>query len=160
MIILYNEFRILIILEEDLLVPLFIRFLRWKDDAGSLFLFFYQWLKTAKLPDLNYIRTRKSMIERRLYVALKKVGYRVKAQYTMGPYRCDLAIPKYKLVIECDGAAFHGTKHQQKLDKRKTAYIKRKHHWKVLRFTGSQINGEMEKCVEKIHQTTGMKKNS
>jgi very-short-patch-repair endonuclease len=139
------------------LLPLFIRWVRFRDDVGSLFLFFYQWLKTAKCPDMDYIRTGKSPIERKLYVALKAAGYRVKSQYTMGPYRCDLAITKYKLVIECDGATYHSSKQQKDLDRRKTYYIQKKHRWRVLRFTGSHINRDMAKCMEKIHLTTGLK---
>src|SRR3954465_15678839 len=93
--------------------PLVNQWIRFRDDIGTIGLFFYQWIKTAKIPDLQYIRTRKSPIERRLYVALKTAGYRVKAQYAMGAYRCDLAIPKYKLVIECDGEAYHSSKKQK-----------------------------------------------
>ena len=135
----------------------FIQWIRFRDDVGTIGLFFYQWVKTKKWPDIHYIRTRKSPIERKLYVALKKAGYRVKAQYVMGPYRCDLAITKYKLVIECDGASYHSSKKQKARDRKKTYYIRKKHRWKLLRFTGSQINGELVRCVEKVHQITGIK---
>ena len=138
--------------------PTFIQWIRFRDDVGSIVLFVYQWLKTGKLPDIHYIRTRKSPIERKLYVALKKAGYRVKAQYVMGPYCCDLAITKHKLVIECDGAAFHSSKKQKARDRKKAYYIRKKHKWKLLRFKGSEINSNVEQCVEKIHLTLGMDK--
>ncbi|WP_051272002.1 endonuclease domain-containing protein [Shimazuella kribbensis] len=139
------------------MTPLFIQWIRFRDDIGSISLFFYQWLKTGKLPDIHYIRTRSSPIERKLYVALQKAGYKVNAQYAMGPYRCDLAIPKYKLVIECDGEAYHSSKKQKARDRKKAYYIRKKHRWKLLRFKGSQITREIEKCVEKVHLQTGVK---
>jgi very-short-patch-repair endonuclease len=132
------------------LPPLFIQWIRLRDDIGTIGLFFYQWIKTSKIPDIQYIRTRKSPIERRLYTALKQAGFRVKTQYAMGAYRCDLAIPRYKLVIECDGESFHNSKKQKARDRKKAYYIRRKHKWKLLRFTGSQINRDVGKCVEKI----------
>lgn len=130
--------------------PLWLQVIRIRDDVGTVALFVYQWWKTRKCPDIQYIRTRHSPIERKLYVALKQAGYEVKSQYAFGAYRCDLAIPKYKLAIECDGAMYHRSKKQKALDRKKENYIRQRHKWKLLRFTGSQIHRDAAQCVAKI----------
>src|SRR5699024_12220449 len=50
-----------------------------------------------------------SYIEIRLYDAMLFNGYDAKTQVPCGSYRIDLALPKYRLAIECDGKAFHST---------------------------------------------------
>ncbi|HLR51804.1 MAG TPA: DUF559 domain-containing protein [Candidatus Avamphibacillus sp.] len=83
-----------------------------------------------------------SPIERRLYDAMLFNGYDAKTQVPYGRYRIDLALPEYRLAIECDGKASHSTKEQKAHDYQKNAYL-RKNGWKVLRFSGSRIHRDL-----------------
>lgn len=112
-------------------------------------------LKTRKLPDWQLIRCDRSYIQKQLYLALKKEGYRVKSEYEIYGYQVDLVLKKYRIAIECDGKEYHSSAHQKKLDWKKSAVL-RKHSWTVLRFTGKQINTNLQNCVEQINQNSGV----
>jgi very-short-patch-repair endonuclease len=88
-------------------------------------------------------------IESRLYSALKRNGYYVVTQYPCGKYRVDLALPTYNIAIECDGKAFHSSREQKAHDRRKDRYL-RKNGYKVLRFTGRQINSNLSSVLTTI----------
>ncbi|WP_244913507.1 endonuclease domain-containing protein [Heyndrickxia sporothermodurans] len=90
-----------------------------------------------------------SYIEARLYDALVYRGYNVHTQVNCGPYRIDLTVPSLRLAIECDGKDYHSSPEQKKHDRRKNAYL-RKHGWKVMRFSGRQINRELPRVLAKI----------
>ncbi|WP_242486874.1 endonuclease domain-containing protein [Peribacillus sp. TH16] len=76
-------------------------------------------------------------------------GENVEPQVPCGRYRIDLALQSYRIAIECDGKAFHSSPEQKAHDRRKNKYL-RKNGWKVLRFSGSAINGRMRKVLERI----------
>lgn len=112
----------------------------------------FQDLKWRMTDPVGYYRARtESWIELRLYNALVKRGYRVITQHPCGPYRIDIALPDYGLAIECDGKAYHSTPEQKRHDRRKDNYL-RKHGWSVMRFKGSQINGQMPKVIARIER--------
>ncbi|RJR23634.1 DUF559 domain-containing protein [Candidatus Microgenomates bacterium] len=90
-----------------------------------------------------------SYIEKRLYNALVYNGYTVHTQVPCGSYRIDLALPAYRVAIECDGKAYHSTPEQKAHDRRKNAYLRR-HGWKVLRFSGRSINGDLNRVLKRI----------
>lgn len=92
-----------------------------------------------------------SPIERRLYDALTFRGYDVSTQVPCGKYRIDLAIKIAHIAIECDGKAYHSSPGQKAHDYRKNRYL-RKNGWKVLRFSGSQINRNMRHVMAKIEK--------
>jgi very-short-patch-repair endonuclease len=92
-----------------------------------------------------------SLIESRLYNALTFKGYYVETLVPCGKYRIDIALPQYKLAIECDGKAYHSTPEQKAHDKRKNAYLRR-NGWSVLRFTGAQMNSNMPKVIGRIEK--------
>lgn len=81
-------------------------------------------------------------------------------QAQVGPYRVDFLIldaslpfelgePRW-LVIECDGHDFHErTKEQARRDKRRDRFLQLK-GYRVLRFTGSEIWADAEKCADEI----------
>ena len=85
--------------------------------------------------------------------ALKKEG--IKAVYNF-PIRCkygyiiDFAIPKKKIVIECDGERWHplGNKH----DKNRDNFLINK-GWTILRFRGKEIEANINFCINKIKKT-------
>lgn len=89
------------------------------------------------------------LIERKLYKALTKHGYYVRTKFPCGKYRIDLALPRYKIAIECNGKEFQSIQAQKLHDHRKHSYLKQ-NGWKVLRFRGTQINGQLEKVMKKI----------
>ncbi len=90
-----------------------------------------------------------SYIERRLYDALLFHGYDAQTQIPCGKYRIDITMPQEGLAIECDGKAFHSSKEQKAHDYRKNTYL-RKNGWKVLRFSGRKINGNLRGVISKI----------
>jgi very-short-patch-repair endonuclease len=90
-----------------------------------------------------------SVIERKLYDALVYNGYAVTTQVKCGPYRIDLALIGPRIAIEADGKAFHSSPAQKAHDRKKNAYL-RKNGWRVLRFSGRQINGQMSQVIQKI----------
>ncbi|MCU7712988.1 DUF559 domain-containing protein [Priestia sp. JV24] len=90
-----------------------------------------------------------SYIEKKLYQALVFNGFKVRTQVKCGNYRIDLALMKHNIAIECDGHKYHSTSGAKKRDKRKDKYLK-DCGWKVLRFTGSAINGDVGKVVLRI----------
>lgn len=111
------------------------------------------WVVTDKGKSFN--GKCESPIEWRLYNALKNRGYDVKCQYPCGKFRIDLALPQYRIAIECDGKAYHSSPEQKKYDKRRTSYLRR-HGWKsVIRFSGSEINRNPHACVSKIEKKIG-----
>lgn len=96
-----------------------------------------------------------SPIERRLYDCLKFRGELVKTQVPCGKYRIDIALPAYRIAIECDGKAYHSTKEQKARDSRKNAYL-RKQGWKVLRFSGSRITRDLKGIIARIEKEKGL----
>lgn len=90
-----------------------------------------------------------SYIERRLYDALTSRGHSVTTQVPCGVYRIDLALMGQRIAIECDGKDYHSSPAQKARDRRKDAYLKQ-NGWKVMRFSGRQINGELAKVLKRI----------
>ncbi|TCS94973.1 endonuclease domain-containing protein [Hazenella coriacea] len=129
---------------------------RNKDYLVWIGMYFKQLFQTKRLPDWQRIKCSRSPIQIRLYDALKREGYRrVKSEYETCGYQIDLVIKRYRLAIECDGAAYHSNTEQKARDRKKSAVL-RKHGWKVMRFKGREINGQIEKCVERINEYTGI----
>ncbi len=93
-----------------------------------------------------------SPIERKFLNAFKKrTGRELQSQVQIGPHRVDFAIeiPR-KVVIECDGHAFHEkTKEQAQKDKARDRYLQIE-GWAVLRFTGSEIFRNADACVVEV----------
>jgi very-short-patch-repair endonuclease len=92
-----------------------------------------------------------SPIERRLFRILWSLNYPVVCQYPFYRYSLDLAIPALKIAIEADGKAYHSTKKQKAHDRKRDAFL-RSHGWQTLRFSGSQINGNMDWVVRRIEK--------
>lgn len=94
-----------------------------------------------------------SWIEHNLYYKLIERGHKPKTQTRCGPYRIDLTIGN--IAIECDGKAFHSSPAQKKYDKKRTSYLYRHGYKSVLRFTGSEINRNVNECVYRIEKKLG-----
>ncbi len=108
-------------------------------------------------------------IERIMAEEMQKRGINFIDQFNVdNKFVCDFAIPRAKLIIECDGDFWHanpilydksnrnGLKKSQiinlKRDKFKDLYLK-KRGWKVLRFFESDIKANVVGCVDKIIQS-------
>jgi len=62
-------------------------------------------------------------------------------------YVADFFIESKKLIIECDGEAWHKPKNDH--DRKRDAVMKKK-GFKILRFTGTQIKEDLQSCINKV----------
>ncbi len=99
----------------------------------------------------------KTDIERIMRKALEENKIEFVEQY---PIRCkygyivDFFLPKYNMIIECDGEAWHkeGNAHDRKRDK----FLESKEYI-ILRFKGNEIFDNVQQCVETIQMKGGKK---
>ncbi|KKI92546.1 hypothetical protein WQ54_09170 [Bacillus sp. SA1-12] len=106
--------------------------------------------KPGQLAFIVYQRNKcESPIERRLFNALTFRGYSVRTRVRCGPYWIDLTLPAYRIAIECEGIAYHSLPKQEKHNNTKNNYLRR-NGWSVLRFTGSDINGDMSNVIRRV----------
>ena len=63
--------------------------------------------------NMQHIRSQNTKIEVILRKALWKKGYRYRKNYKKLPGKPDIALPKYKIAIFCDGELFHGKDFQK-----------------------------------------------
>jgi very-short-patch-repair endonuclease len=73
-------------------------------------------------------------------------------QAQIGPYRVDIMLEMgdRKLVVECDGAAYHAaTKEQVERDKRRDRFFTAQ-GVNVMRFTGAEINRSPRACAAEV----------
>lgn len=95
-------------------------------------------------------------IERKMYYALKRAGYDPFPQYRVCGYRLDFAVFEngIKLDIECDGKEYHSAPWQKAHDRKRTRVLNH-NGWKVIRFTGSQIHKDVNKCIVRVNKKVG-----
>jgi very-short-patch-repair endonuclease len=109
---------------------------------------FHEYISIRKNKEIHICE---SYIEKRLYNELKKNQFNPIPQYRCGPYRIDLALPEYRLAIECDGKEWHSTPEQKRHDARKNYYLK-KRGWKVCRLSGKTINNNIGYAINHIRK--------
>lgn len=93
-----------------------------------------------------------SPIEERLLLALNTRSIcfgELTTRLPVGPYRLDLAFPRVRLAVECDGKAYHSTPAQLASDQRRSDYLVAL-GWTVLRFTGTRIHHQLYDCVDEV----------
>jgi very-short-patch-repair endonuclease len=75
----------------------------------------------------------------------------VSTQVPVGPYRADIMIESdgRKLVVECDGAAFHSNPNAIAHDKRRDRYFLL-NGISVMRFTGAEIQRDPRGCAAEV----------
>lgn len=89
-------------------------------------------------------------IERKVKERLSDLGLEFESQYNLDDrFLIDIAIPKLKLAIECDGDYWHSLPTAITRDRIKDDYCLQ-NNWKLLRFTETQINSNLDKCVNII----------
>lgn len=64
-------------------------------------------------------------------------------------YRFDFGIIHTNIVIEIDGHDYHKTKEQRTRDAKRERYLESK-GFRVVRFTGSEIYKDTEKCIDEL----------
>lgn len=99
-----------------------------------------------------------SPIETIMIKALERHGYQPYAQIPCKGYRIDIGVyfKRKRVAIECDGKAFHSSHAQRTHDETKNRVLK-KEGWTVFRFTGSEINKDVDKCIQQINKYTKKK---
>ncbi len=122
------------------------------------------WRGTRERPDPE--RARHTRLARLLESPLERVFWlgaynrlSVIGQFTpqtkIRGYRADFTltnipnVPLLNVAIELDGQAFHSTSEQRTLDAYRDRVLM-KAGWRVIRFTGSEIYGDCNRCVDEI----------
>lgn len=77
----------------------------------------------------------------------RKVKYESQYPYKYGII--DIAFPKQKIAIECDGDYWHTLPRQQAKDRRRDKYLTN-HGWTVFRFWEHEINASVSECVDRL----------
>lgn len=67
----------------------------------------------------------------------------------VGRYRADFIVRAHKLAIELDGHGTHSSVDDRVRDGRRQRYLQRL-GWTVLRFTGREINQDVDACVAEV----------
>lgn len=91
---------------------------------------------------------RSTSIEIKMAEELRRRGIDFVEQYNLdGKFLPDFYIPKYNIIIECDGDYWHSLHKVVERDARKSEYIKSK-GISLYRFWESEINESVEACVD------------
>lgn len=102
----------------------------------------------ARAADINKCN---SYIEANLYLAFIRTTakYELEPQHNVGSYRADFLVRDTDILIECDGYDYHKTKEQMALDYERERFFV-KNGYRVIRFTGTEINNDPEQCCREI----------
>ena len=124
--------------------------------------------------NMQHIKAKDTKIEIILRKALWKKGYRYRKNYNKLLGKPDIVLPKYNIVIFCDGEFFHGKdwellKNKLKKSNNGEFWIKKISRnrerddeinkrlsfegWTVLRFWGEDIKKHTDECVKIIEET-------
>ena len=130
--------------------------------------------KEQRKKNMQHIKAKDTKIEIILRKALWKKGYRYRKNYNKLLGKPDIVLPKYNIVIFCDGEFFHGKdwellKNKLKKSNNGEFWIKKisRHRerddeinkrlsfegWTVLRFWGEDIKKHTDECVKIIEET-------
>jgi very-short-patch-repair endonuclease len=98
---------------------------------------------------INWMNTD---IEMLMYEGLLSEGYLITKQYYIkGVCRVDFYFPEYNIVIECDGDYWHNNLKSFEIDQNRTNKMEAS-GYKVLRFKGSEIKKNLQKCLNRIKE--------
>ena len=130
--------------------------------------------KEQRKKNMQHIKAKDTKIEIILRKALWKKGYRYRKYYNKLLGKPDIVLPKYNIVIFCDGEFFHGKdwellKNKLKKSNNGEFWIKKISRnrerddeinkrlsfegWTVLRFWGEDIKKHTDECVKIIEET-------
>jgi len=111
-----------------------------------------------------------SKTQQNLYNVLKDIYSNVALEYGFHFYLIDIAFPKEKIAIECDGDFWHRNptlyenspfypvqKKNLKNDRKKNSYLV-KRGWRIIRFWNSEIEEDINKILLKIKDAVDERK--
>jgi hypothetical protein len=124
-------------------------------DAFDIFLGYVKHIETEDCR----ISLIESPIELQFYKAMKELGITLEPQYDFisedgRNYRADFADSVKKIVFELDGHDYHKTKEQRTNDARRERDFQ-KMGWTVIRFTGTEIYTDCQKCAKDAFRLMG-----
>jgi len=94
-------------------------------------------------------------IEALMKEVLDKQGISYVQEYPLrSGFIIDFAILDKRIAIECDGEKWHGSKKARKRDAFRDWFLKRA-GWKTLRFSGNEIENNIEWCINTIKMVLG-----
>lgn len=94
-------------------------------------------------------RRKPTKIEVAMHTALTAQGIAYQPQYVVGRCILDIALPEYRLGIECDGDYWHNRPGEKKRDKARDKRLK-KLGWHIVRFTETEIKASPSVCVDRV----------
>ncbi len=113
---------------------------------------------------LSYSKASKSEspIEELFYVKLKENTLEedfklIEQQLKIDRYRVDFAIPQKSIVVELDGHDSHKTKKQRTNDAQRERYLQQ-NGWYVIRYTGSEIKTDIQRCLKDFYSITKLRR--
>jgi very-short-patch-repair endonuclease len=92
-----------------------------------------------------------------MFYELAFLDLHIYPQHPVGKYRLDFAIPDKRIAIELDGHEYHKTKYQRTHDARRDRWLYGQ-GWHVLRFTGTEIHQNLDRCVNEICDLIGVER--
>lgn len=129
--------------------------------------------KEQRKKNMQHIKAKDTKIEIILRKALWKKGYRYRKNYNKLLGKPDIVLPKYNIVIFCDGEFFHGKDWEilkPRLEKSDNSQywiskISRNRErdedvnkqllfqgWTVIRFWGKEIQNNTDQCVKVVEE--------
>ncbi len=91
----------------------------------------------------------------RMFFELAFLDLHLYPQHPVGKYRLDFAIPDKRVAIELDGHEYHKTKYQRTHDAQRDRWLYGQ-GWTVLRFTGTEIYTDLDRCIDEICVLVGV----
>lgn len=90
-----------------------------------------------------------------MFYELAFLDLHIYPQHKVGRYSLDFAIPEKMIAIELDGHEYHKTKYQRTHDAQRDRWLYGQ-GWHVLRFTGTEIYKNLDKCISEICSLAGI----
>jgi very-short-patch-repair endonuclease len=113
-------------------------------------------LINRKPSGINQYSTSFTYIENVVKDILEKLCINYLHNYKVDRYFPDFFLPDYNIIIECDGEHWHSSPEAKLKDQIKTECFENL-GFKVLRFTGKEINQETQKVIFKIEESINHK---
>jgi very-short-patch-repair endonuclease len=92
-----------------------------------------------------------------MFYELAFLDLHIYPQHPVGKYRLDFAIPDKRVAIELDGHEYHKTKYQRTHDAKRDRWLYGQ-GWYVLRFTGTEIHQDLNRCIDEICALVGVER--
>lgn len=92
-----------------------------------------------------------------MFYELAFLDLHIYPQHPVGKYRLDFAIPDKRIAIELDGHEYHKTRYQRTHDAKRDRWLYGQ-GWHVLRFTGTEIHQNLDRCIDEICDLVGVER--